>query len=228
VVSPPPADSHAHAIFLIDGWASFRRSLRLFLEASGHRVAGEADTVERATEMEALRSADVIVVEPILDRSELEWDLRAIGVAAPAARVVLLSSIAVPVSGDLVLRMVQLGVAAYLTKADGPRELLRAIQAALSGELVVLPPQLLAPATDHVVEEAVSPEKAQAARRLDITRRELEILTLAAHSYSDRQIAQILWVADQTVKFHLANLCRKLGVRSRAEAVAAARRLGAA
>ena len=59
-----------------------------------------------------------------------------------------------------------------------------------------------------------------------LTRRELEILQLVSGGRSNRQVAQILWVADQTVKFHLANVYRKLGVRSRFEAAKWARENG--
>lgn len=59
-----------------------------------------------------------------------------------------------------------------------------------------------------------------------LTRRELEILQLVSGGRSNRQVAEILWVADQTVKFHLANVYRKLGVRSRFEAARWARENG--
>ena len=59
-----------------------------------------------------------------------------------------------------------------------------------------------------------------------LTRRELEILQLVSGGRSNRQVAEILWVADQTVKFHLANIYRKLGVRSRFEAARWARESG--
>jgi two-component system response regulator DevR len=58
-----------------------------------------------------------------------------------------------------------------------------------------------------------------------LTRRELEVLKLV-EGRSNRQVAQLLWVTDETVKFHLGNIYRKLGVSSRAEAVAWARRNG--
>jgi DNA-binding NarL/FixJ family response regulator len=51
-----------------------------------------------------------------------------------------------------------------------------------------------------------------------LTRREIEILRLVAEGRSNRQVGQLLWVTDQTVKFHLANAYRKLGVRNRYEA----------
>lgn len=57
-----------------------------------------------------------------------------------------------------------------------------------------------------------------------LTRRELEVLELVGRGQSNREIAATLWLSDQTVKFHLANIYRRLGVGCRADAVAAARR----
>jgi DNA-binding NarL/FixJ family response regulator len=59
-----------------------------------------------------------------------------------------------------------------------------------------------------------------------LTRRELEILRLVARGRTNHQVAQMIWVTDQTVKYHLANVYRKLGVRNRAEAVEWAIRSG--
>jgi len=62
-------------------------------------------------------------------------------------------------------------------------------------------------ATDHCV-----------GARARLTRRELEILRLVAEGRPNREVAKILWVTDQTIKFHLANTYKKLGVRNRVEA----------
>jgi len=51
-----------------------------------------------------------------------------------------------------------------------------------------------------------------------LTRRELEILTLVAEGHSNAQLARMLWVTEQTVKFHLSNIYRKLNVSNRTEA----------
>jgi DNA-binding NarL/FixJ family response regulator len=59
-----------------------------------------------------------------------------------------------------------------------------------------------------------------------LTRREIEILQLVSGGRSNRQVAEILYVTDQTVKFHLANIYRKLGVRSRFDAARWAREQG--
>jgi NarL family two-component system response regulator LiaR len=52
----------------------------------------------------------------------------------------------------------------------------------------------------------------------DLTRRELEILCLVAEGHSNSQLARMLWVTEQTVKFHLSNIYRKLNVANRTEA----------
>jgi DNA-binding NarL/FixJ family response regulator len=52
----------------------------------------------------------------------------------------------------------------------------------------------------------------------DLTRRELEILKLVAEGHSNSQLARMLWVTEQTVKFHLSNIYRKLNVANRTEA----------
>jgi DNA-binding NarL/FixJ family response regulator len=221
-MTPRPADSDAPTIYLVDGWGSFRRSLRLFLEASGLRVAGEANTIDRAAELQDLHAADVVVVEPRPTWKDLERDLTTIQLTAPAAGVVLLSS--EPIPTQVVFQAMQAGVSAYLTKRDDPAELLRAIEAALSKEFLMFPRRLLERATLRH-DELASVDPQRAARAQQLTRRELEILSLAGESYSNRDIAQIMWIDEHTVRFHLANVYRKLNVRSRAEAVDAVRRL---
>ena len=52
----------------------------------------------------------------------------------------------------------------------------------------------------------------------DLTRREREILQLVAEGHSNAKLAKMLWVTEQTVKFHLSNVYRKLDVSNRTEA----------
>jgi DNA-binding CsgD family transcriptional regulator len=68
--------------------------------------------------------------------------------------------------------------------------------------------------------QAAAPaEKAEpAADTRGLTRRELEILRLVAEGHSNAELAKMLWVTEQTVKFHLSNIYRKLDVSNRTEA----------
>src|SRR5207248_8710438 len=65
-----------------------------------------------------------------------------------------------------------------------------------------------------------------AAEGVGLTRRETEILALLADGHSNAQLAKMLWVTEQTVKFHLSNIYRKLGVVNRTEAARWAHRHG--
>ena len=78
----------------------------------------------------------------------------------------------------------------------------------------------LARLADRALDErrAEDPQGAGMSARARLTRREIEILRLVAEGRSNREVAMQLWVTDQTVKFHLANTYRKLGVRNRFEA----------
>ena len=101
-----------------------------------------------------------------------------------------------------------------MLKTSDPEAIATAIRQAFEPSLFLARPQ----------ERPAPPTDNDLLRKL--TRRELEILQLVSGGRSNRQVAEILWVADQTVKFHLANIYRKLGVRSRFEAARWARESG--
>jgi DNA-binding NarL/FixJ family response regulator len=101
------------------------------------------------------------------------------------------------------------GASAYVLKSAHPDDLASAIRQAFEGSMFLAPPQLLRasfkPRTSPVDEAG-------------LTRREAEILRLAAEGRSNSELARLLWVTEQTVKFHLSNVYRKLGVGNRTEA----------
>jgi two-component system nitrate/nitrite response regulator NarL len=124
------------------------------------------------------------------------------------------------------------GATAYVLKSSDPDTLTTAIQQAFKPSLFLARPR---PAADEAGVKANGATEGGSNGHANgsgpellekLTRRELEILQLVSGGRSNRQVAQILWVADQTVKFHLANVYRKLGVRSRFEAARWARENG--
>jgi DNA-binding CsgD family transcriptional regulator len=74
----------------------------------------------------------------------------------------------------------------------------------------------------YVNGKTVELERVRARRRRSgpggLTRREVEVLSLVSRGWTNRTVARTLWVTDETVKFHLSNIYRKLGVANRAEA----------
>jgi DNA-binding NarL/FixJ family response regulator len=112
------------------------------------------------------------------------------------------------------------GAAAYVLKTAYPEDVASAVRQAFersvdvaaaprAGAETVLPPASIAPAAPA-----------------GLTRRELEILRLVAEGHSNSQLAGMLWVTEQTVKFHLSNIYRKLDVANRTEAGRWAQRHG--
>ena len=100
------------------------------------------------------------------------------------------------------------GAFAYVLKSADPDDLRAAIRQAFEPS-VFFAPEL----ADNGAEPAESPPVDPG-----LTRREIEILQLVAEGYSNAQLAKMLWVTEQTVKFHLSNIYRKLGVANRTEA----------
>jgi DNA-binding NarL/FixJ family response regulator len=99
------------------------------------------------------------------------------------------------------------GADAYVLKIAHPDDLTSAVRQAFEHS-IYLAGGRAAPAA-----AAPAPQNAPG-----LTRRELEILQLVAEGQSNAQVARTLWVTEQTVKFHLSNIYRKLGVSNRTEA----------
>jgi DNA-binding NarL/FixJ family response regulator len=107
------------------------------------------------------------------------------------------------------------GASAYVVRTAHPADFMSAIRQVFEPSLYLAAPQTFGalPAAD--------PDDVQR-----LTKRELEILQHAAEGQSNAEIARILWVTEQTVKFHLSNVYRKLGVGNRTEASRWAQRNG--
>ena len=121
----------------------------------------------------------------------------------PKVKVVILS---VSTDPEVVQTVLNHGAAAYIVKSVNPIDLASALRQALDGTVfsaVGLPEKR---AQDDAVKAA------------GLTERETAILKALAGGLSNKAIAKELWVAEQTVKFHLTNIYRKLDVANRTEA----------
>jgi DNA-binding NarL/FixJ family response regulator len=108
------------------------------------------------------------------------------------------------------------GAEAYVLKTAHPDDLTSAVRQAFQHSIYLAGSR---PA-------AVAAAPASTDESPGLTRRELEILQLVAEGHSNAQLAQMLWVTEQTVKFHLSNIYRKLHVSNRTEASRWAQRQG--
>jgi DNA-binding NarL/FixJ family response regulator len=105
------------------------------------------------------------------------------------------------------------GAAAYVVKTAHPDDVASAVRQAFDHSVY------LAGGPRPITGVPLPPPTSAASENPGgLTRRELEILRLVAEGHSNSQLARMLWVTEQTVKFHLSNIYRKLGVSNRTEA----------
>jgi DNA-binding NarL/FixJ family response regulator len=178
-------------------------------------VAGTATTAAAARVLVDEHRPDLLLAEIDLPEGQDEGlSLVSLARADPRLTVIVLSK---NDDASLVHAAFEAGASAYISKTAEPDEIAAAIRQANepSGYL----------ARRHTQSATVSAFP-HARVRPRLTRREVEILTLVSEGRSNREAGQVLWVTDQTVKFHLANIYRKLGVRNRHEAAQWAREHG--
>jgi DNA-binding NarL/FixJ family response regulator len=218
VVSPPVARPPVR-LLLCDDHAVVRAGLRALLSsAAGIEVVGEAGTGEEALALAARLRPDVVLMDLQLGdgvdgvtatrRLTARPPVDAQAPAAPVPRVLVLTMF--DTDADI-SRAIEAGATGYLLKAERPDELFAAILDAASGRTA-----LSAPVADRLMAQLRSP-------RPTLSEREHEILGQLARGLGNREIARALFISEATVKTHLGRIYAKLGVETRAGAVAVAK-----
>ncbi|WP_371633687.1 response regulator transcription factor [Streptomyces sp. NBC_01259] len=182
----------------------------------GIEVVGSAKDGEEAVALVAERAPDVVLMDLRMPRCDGVEATRRIRKNHPATQVVVLTTFA---EDDSLFPALRAGARGYLTKDAGGDEIVRAIEAVLSGEVG------LSPAVQRRLLEQVAtgplPPAAGAEPELPdgMTPREAEVLVLIADGLSNAEIARSLHISQATVKSHINNLFAKAGLRDRAQAV---------
>jgi two-component system, NarL family, response regulator LiaR len=201
-------------ILITDDHGVVRQGLRMFLSLDPDiHVVGEAENGQEALEMARELEPDVVLMDLLMPVMDGIKATRAIRSELPEVEVMTLTSV---LEGASVTRAVRAGAIGYLLKDADAEELHRAIRGAAEGRV-----QLAPEAAARLMREVSAPENPEA-----LTDRETEVLMLVARGKSNRQIASELFVEEQTVKSHVLNILRKLGVQSRTQAALHAVRTG--
>ncbi len=124
-----------------------------------------------------------------------------------------------------VSRALEAGARAYIPKSFTSEIILSAIRLVLSGGVYV-PPELFDPITNVPIQRIPSAEADTKDKRLSLTRRQRDVLSLLSQGYSNKEIGLALGVAEGTIKIHVAAIFKVLSVTNRTQAVIAANRLG--
>jgi DNA-binding NarL/FixJ family response regulator len=190
-------------VLLADDHKLILDSVRNALEQSGEfEIVGEAMTGNQVLALAKRTAPDVVVLDIRMPGMDGLVCLDQLKRSNPEIKVIVLSA---STDQQLIENALKRGASAYVVKSVNPVDLPSAIRQALDG----------------TVYTAIGlPEKSasSAAKSAGLTAREIAILTALAQGKSNAAIAKELWVAPQTVKFHLTNIYRKLDVANRTEA----------
>ncbi|MFB3737371.1 MAG: response regulator [Candidatus Velamenicoccus archaeovorus] len=207
---------------IVDDNTILRRVVALACTAtSGLELAGEADSGEDGVALCERLEPDVVVLDlalPGIDGFEAARRLRAL---RPAPRVLILTGRS---DGATVLEAMRAGVQGFMLKTTAAEEVASAILAVARGDRVFSPEheRLAVAELGRLAREARTPPQ----DTVGLTERELTILRLLAEGLTLRQAGKRLGISARTVESHVAKVYRKLGVKTRVQAMGKAAALG--
>ncbi|WP_076259668.1 response regulator [Intrasporangium flavum] len=233
----PPASAHV-TVVLVDDHRLVRAGLRSVLEACGVTVVGEAGDGGEAVAVVLETQPDVVLMDlsmPGVDGVEGTRRVR----AAASTPVVVLTSFA---ESERVRQAIDAGATGYLLKDSEPADVLSAVRAAAAGQVPIdprvarslLPAKPIVPAPGHgpvdttgadtLAADTLAADTLAAERRpAGLSDREREVLAHVARGLANKQVARVLGISERTVKVHLGNVFRRIGVADRTSAALWAR-----
>ncbi len=209
-------------VLIVDDHPVFRDGLRQCLEArKGLRVVAAVGGGEEMWKAMRIHGRPDIVLMDIEMSGDSGIELaRALREKLPNVRVVMLTAFS---DSERVFSALKAGAVGYLLKNVAPDEIRATVERAAAGE-----PMLSGEIAGRVLHEfeRERAEERDRAQLATLTPREEEILKLLATGDSNREIAQRLFISEQTVKNHVASIFRKLEVNDRTKAALLAVKLG--
>lgn len=195
-------------IFLVDDHAVVRSGLTKFLMVNKDlELVGEASDGNEAVQMVPLRKPDVVLMDLMMPGMDGVTATREILTKLPTIKILALTSFA---DQHMVQGALKAGAIGYLQKNVTAKELGIAIRSAFEGKMT-LSPEAVQVLANTVIQPQVPGEQ--------LTERERDVLKYMVDGLNNTEIAERLVVSLGTVKFHISNIFRKLGVDNRVEAV---------
>jgi len=200
-------------VLVVDDHTMVRRGLATFLKVFDDlELSGEAASGQEAIQLCAQLQPDVVLMDMVMPDMDGATATRLIRKQSPSVQVLALTSFKEEI---LVQSALQAGAIGYLLKDVSADELAQAIRAAHAGRSTLSP---------EAAEALVHASSQPPAPGIDLTGRELDVLSLMVEGLSNTQIAARLAVSPSTIKSHVSSILAKLRVASRTEAVTLALR----
>lgn len=213
-------------ILLVEDHPMFRRGLKRMLEDTGRfQVVGEAENGHEAIHLADVHHPELILIDVQLPGVTGLKIARVLRKQHTNAKLIFLS---MHIDDERLFDAIRAGASAFLTKDVDGDTLVDSIRRVLAGEnlinqLILSRPQLawrvLSEFRALSNENAPSPDNDFAHSSLPLSAREIEVLDCVAQGLSNKEIADELYVTEQTVKNHMTSVLRKLDVNDRVQAV---------
>jgi DNA-binding NarL/FixJ family response regulator len=215
-------DDHSRAagevvrVLIADDQALFRRGLYVVLGTEeGIEVVGEAENGQEAVTKAEETAPDVVLMDvrmPMVSGIEAARQIREL---SPTTKILMLT---VSDEEDDLYEAIKAGANGYLLKEISVEEVAEAIRAVVQGQSLISP-SMASKLLNEFNSLARRAEERQQFPVPTLTSRELEVLRLVAKGLSNREIADDLFISENTVKNHVRNILEKLHLHSRMQAV---------
>ena len=211
-------------LMLADDQSLFREALRTLLALQpDFDIVAEAENGERALALAKVHRPDVILMDlrmPVMGGVEAT---RRMATAAPATRVIVLTTFD---EDEEIFEAMRAGALGYLLKACSAEKLCESVRAAAKGA-TVLEPSVAAKMMAELNRLTARDGKKTPQLLADpLSERELDVLKLLTEGCSNKEIGSRLAITEGTVKNHMTNVLGKLGALDRTQAALRARELG--
>jgi len=203
-------------ILLIDDHPLFRDALKpvIYQLAQAVNIFEASSITEAFTQIERQINFDLVLLDLTLPDSDGLKSLLPISQTLPDTPVVVISA---SENNHLVVHLLSAGARGYIPKSAGGEVIKNALLLVLSGETYI--PSVVLDSLSHLAEMEFDPDAV-------LTRRQDEVLQLLARGYSNKQIGNVLDIADTTVRAHVSDIIHHLHANNRTDAVVKAQQLG--
>ncbi|MEU5398911.1 response regulator transcription factor [Streptomyces sp. NPDC005963] len=207
-------------VIIVDDQAMVRAGFAALLAAqSDIDVVGEAADGRAGVEVSRTTHPDVVLMD--VRMPEMDGLAAARAILSPPPGVVHLPKVLMLTTFDVddyVYEALRAGASGFLLKDAPPADLIAAVRIVAAGEALLAPSVTRRLIADFATQRP-APRKDPSLRLKGLTPRETEVLELIARGLSNREIADQLVLAEQTVKTHIGRVLAKLALRDRAQAV---------
>jgi DNA-binding NarL/FixJ family response regulator len=201
-------------VLVVDDAELFREALKAAFTQEGFEVVAVAGDAMAGIDLAREHEPDLVMLDLLMPGMSGLDVLSTIVKASPRSRVVLLTA---SESSEDLLAAVKAGASGYLTKDTPLPRLASAMRDVLEGGAAISP--AMGGKLFSALRDILRHQGATSVRRPGLTGREVEILGLVGEGKTSREIADDLYISENTVRNHVRNILDKLGMKSRFEAV---------